>query len=169
MNRSFLRGVSKAVAVSCALAALVAGCDDGLICQQEVLVAIIEPSGVVTEDSSATADGVQTEVRGQSTFNEGVTLTMSVEDDDGKALDTIEVQTDAQGNATLEDVTIPEGGADLRVRGDAGECGRDEDVRHVELQGGGDCTLEFATAPEANAFYAPLDVFNSTTDGSAAT
>lgn len=168
MKRSILRRGTKALVVSCSLAALVAGCDDGLICQQEVLVAIIEPSGVITEDLSAAVDGVQTDVRVQSTFSRGVTLTLTVEDDDGNALATLTAETDAQGNALFQDVTVPVEGADLRVVGDAGECGRDEDVRHVELLGGGDCTLEFATAPEANAFYAPLDVFNSSTDGSAA-
>jgi len=146
----------------------VAGCDDGPICQVEALVVIDEPSGVITEDVSMAIDGVQTDVRVRTTFGEGTTLTLTVEDDDGNALTTLTTTTDAQGNAVFVDVTIPSGGADLRVRGDAGECGRDEDVRHVVLGGGGgDCELEFATAPEPNAFYAPLDVFNSSTDGNA--
>lgn len=167
MIKRFLRRGTKALALCGSLAALVAGCDDGLICQSEKLVYIVEPSGIVTQDGNATADGVQTTVEVRSTFGEGATLTLTVEDDDGNALTTLTATTDAQGNASFEDVTIPGTGADLRVVGDAGECGRDEDVRHVELVGSGDCTLEFATAPEENAFYAPLDVFNSETDGSA--
>lgn len=169
MLHDFLRRGTKALAACCSLAALVAGCDDGLICQSEKLVYIVEPAGIVTQDANATVDGVQTDVDVRSTFGEGATITLTVEDDDGNALTTLTATTDAQGNARFEDVTIPGAGADLRVVGDAGECGRDEDVLHVELGGGsGDCTLEFATAPEPNAFYAPLDVFNSSSDGSAA-
>ncbi|MBZ0231870.1 MAG: hypothetical protein K8M05_05925 [Deltaproteobacteria bacterium] len=168
MKRSFLRRGTKALALSCTLAALVAGCNDGPICQVEALVVIDEPGGVITEDVSTAIDGIQTDVRVRTTFPEGTPLTLTVEDDDGNALSTLTAEADAQGNAVFEDVTIPSAGADLRVNGDAGDCGRDEDVRHVELGGGsGDCVLEFATAPEANAFYAPLDVFNSTTDGNA--
>ena len=167
-TKGLLASTGTALAAVCSMAALLAGCDDGLICQTEVLVAIVEPSGIVTEDLSAAVDGVQTDVRVRTTFGRGATLTLTVEDDGGNVLTTLTAESDAQGNAIFEDVTIPGGGGDLRVVGDAGECGRDEDVRHVELAGGGDCTLEFATAPEANAFYAPLDVFNSDSDTNAA-
>ncbi|HUQ08362.1 MAG TPA: integrin alpha [Kofleriaceae bacterium] len=168
MLTRYLRRGTKALVLCLCATAIFAGCDDGMICQVEALVVIDEPAGIVTQDANATTAGVQTEVRVRTTFAAGAELTLTVEDDDGNALTTLTAETDEQGNALFTDVTIPGGGADLRVRGDAGNCGSDEDVRHVELGGvSGDCTLEFETPPEPNAFYAPLDVFNASSDGNA--
>lgn len=167
LGRGLRRG-TRALAALGALAALLPACGDGPICQTEALVFIVEPSGLVSGDSNATIAGVQTDVEVRSTFGRDATLTLTVEDEDGRVLETATATTDEQGNATFADVTIPPGGAELRVRGDAGECGRDEDVRHVEIGGGGDCQLEFAIAPEPSSYYAPLDVFNRSSDASAA-
>ncbi len=165
---TILRRGTKALAACCSLAVLVAGCGESIICQSEVLVAIVEPAELITDDLSAAADGVQTDVRVRTTFGRGVELTLTIEDDAGMVLATTTALTDTQGNAIFEEVTIPPGGADLRVVGDAGECGRDEDLKHVEVVAGADCVLGFATAPEPSAFYAPLDVFNGDADGNAA-
>jgi hypothetical protein len=105
----------------------------------------------------------------RSTFPRDVALTLTVRDSTGEVLATATARTDADGDATFADVTIPGGGAVLHVEGDAGECGSDDDEVTVSIVGGGDCALEFATAPVANDFYAPLPVWNATADSAPAT
>jgi hypothetical protein len=149
-----------------ALVALgVAGCGDGPICQEETLVFIASPQGAVLTDSNAAVAGVQTDVVVRSTLRRGLPITLFVTDAGGTQVGDAAATTDDDGNVVFEDVTIPVGGATLKVVGEAGECGRDEDEVQVELAGGGGCMIAFVTPPVASAFYAPLDVFTKVEDG----
>ncbi len=167
MRSMFVRGRLAFVA-ACSLALIVAGCGDGAVCQEETLVFIQQPSGVVLTDSNATMDGVQTSVVVRSTLRKGLTIALTVTDASGTAIADDVAAVDEDGNVTFDDITIPPGGATLRVVGEAGECGRDDDEQHIDLAGGGGCELAFTTPPVANTFYAPLDVFTKVEDGDAA-
>lgn len=153
----------------CLAAALVAGCGESLVCQVEVLVAISEPSGIIAEDGNPSMDGIQTDVTVQTTLARGVELELTVEREDGTVLTVAFADTDRDGNAEFEDVTVPAEGARLRVFGDAGRCGFDDDVRSISVTAGAGCEIAFADPPVANDFYAPLDVFDAGADGDAAT
>lgn len=152
-----------------ALVGATAACGDGPICQSEATIIIASPQGPIIADADPGADGIQTDVAVRSTFPRDVALTLTVRDSTGEVLATATARTDADGDATFADVTIPGGGAVLHVEGDAGECGSDDDEVTVSIVGGGDCALEFATAPVANDFYAPLPVWNATADSAPAT
>lgn len=165
MRSKLVRGL--AVLTTAALA--IAGCGDGPICQEEVLVLIASPQGAVLTDSNATMAGVQTDVVVRSTLRRGQPITLTVTDVGGTQTDDAAATTDENGDAIFEDVTIPPGGATLLAAGVDNECGHAESEVHVDLAGGGGCTLDFVTPPVANAFYAPLDVFTRVEDSDAAT
>ena len=156
------RGLTAFSALALSLA--IGGCGDGPICQSESLVIIRSPQGALIADGDPGTDGIQTDVEVRTTFPRGATLMLTVHDADDELTATATAQTDGDGNATFTDVTIPSGGATVRVSGDAGVCGTDEDEVTVTIVGGGDCTLDFATAPLDNDHYAPLRVFNRSTD-----
>ena len=154
--------------LACTLAMVLAACGDGPICQEETLVIIQQPTGVVLTDSNATMEGIQTDVVVRSTLREGLPITLIVEDAAGMEVATATLDADEDGNVVFADITVPPGGATVRVAGEAGECGRDTDEVHIDLAGGGGCELVFSTEPVASAFYAPLDVFTKVEDGNAA-
>ena len=170
MTSKLVRGYLAAIAhAALALGALaVAGCGDGPICQEETLVFIASPQGAVLADSNATMAGIQTDVVVRSTLRAGLPITLTITDAAGMPAGDASGTTDAEGNVTFEDVTIPVGGATLKAIGEAGECGRDEDEVQVDLAGGGGCELAFVTAPADNDFYAPLAVFTRAEDDDAA-
>lgn len=168
-TKSLLARGTLAALVASSLALAAAGCGDGPICQEEALVFIQRPTSVVLVDTNTAMAGIQTQVAVRSTFPKGVTVALSVEDPSGNQLADATAVTDVDGNVLFDDVTIPVGGATLRVSGDAGECGHDEDVLEVNLAGGGGCEVGFVTPPVANDFYAPLDVFTKVEDGNAGT
>jgi len=165
MINTLLRRGTSVLALVCSMAAAVtlAGCGDGIVCQSEILVVIQEPSPVISADVNPSMDGVQTHVEVRSTFGRGVVLTLTVENG-GVTLATAQATTGADGDAIFEDVTIPPSGATLRVAGDAGECGHDEDTLVVEVIVGAGCDLELAATPLANEHYAPLGVLNASLD-----
>jgi hypothetical protein len=170
MTSTSFRLLGRTLVATCAVISALAGCGDGPVCQVESLVFIIaSPQGPIIADADPGADGIQTDVAVRSTFPRDVALTLTVRDSTGEVLATATARTDADGDATFADVTIPGGGAVLHVEGDAGECGSDDDEVTVSIVGGGDCALEFATAPVANDFYAPLPVWNATADSAPAT
>lgn len=159
------RAVAPLFALACSLAlSLASGCGDGPICQSESLVIIRSPQGPIVADSDPRTDGIQTDVVVRTTFPRDATLRLSVVDVAGMPIATATARTDDDGNATFTDVTIPPAGADIHVSGDAGVCGSDDDMVTVTIVGGGDCQLGFATPPVANPHYAPLAVFNLSTD-----
>ncbi len=153
-----------AVLTACSLALFAAGCGDGPICQSEALLFIQQPSGVVLVDSNLAMPGVQTDIIVRSTFAKGIPVTLVVTDAGGVEIADAIVETEDDGDVVFADVTIPAGGATLRVSGEGGECGRDDDEVHVDLAGGAGCGLAFTTPPVENAFYAPLDVFTRVED-----
>ncbi|HVV87412.1 MAG TPA: hypothetical protein VHE35_30430, partial [Kofleriaceae bacterium] len=163
MRLRFVRG-PVALLAACSLAVLASACGDGAICQEETLVFIQQPTGVVLTDTNATMAGIQTDVVVRSTLRKGLAVDLVVEDTAGTQLADKVQAVDDNGDVTFSDVTIPTGGATLRVSGEAGECGSDSDEVHVDLAGGGGCDLAFATPPVANDFYAPLDVFTGAED-----
>ena len=163
MNASLLR----TLALASVAAISVAGCGDGPTCQLEKLVWITSPQGPVIADGDPQADGVQQDVTVKSTFF-AADVTLTVVDRDGEEVASLTARTDDDGNATFADVTIPVGGATLRVEADGGECGSDDDEVTVALVGGGDCALAFATEPVANDFYAPLGVWHAADDADSA-
>ena len=154
--------------LTCSLAAL-AACGDGPVCQEETLVFIQQPAGAVLTDSNTTMAGVQTDVVVRSTLREGLMVALTVTDVAGMELAAVSAAVDEDGDVVFADITIPPGGATLHVVGEAGECGRDEDEQHIDLSGGGGCELAFTTAPVANDFYAPLDVFTRVEDSNPGT
>lgn len=161
---SFLsRGQLLAAISTAALSALTAGCGDGPICQSATLVVIASPGGAIVADSDPRTDGVQQDVEVRTTFPAGATITLTVVDPTARDVQTLTEPTLEDGSVTFTDVTIPAAGATLRVTGDAGVCGHDEDTVTVAIVGGGDCGLDFATAPLVNEHFA-LPVWNTTTD-----
>ena len=149
-----------------AIAALAApGCGDGPICQSEVLVIIQSPSGTIVEDSSAVDDGVQTDVSIRTTVGGDEEVTLEVLDADGEVLATATATTDGAGDATFDDVTLPDGAAQLRAVVDAGECGSDEDVVDISIVIGGDgCELSLRQTPLEVEHYAPIGVLSTAND-----
>lgn len=152
------------VAFASVVAALLGACGDGPICQQEALVVIRSPQGPLAADGDPQADGLQADVVVTTTLPRDAALELEVFDAEDNLVATRDTRAGAEGDAVFEDVTIPPGGARLVVRGDAGVCGGDVDEVLVTLIGGGDCALAFTTAPVEVAFYAPLPVFNVSTD-----
>ena len=163
MNATLFRTLAFASVV----AATAAGCGDGPTCQLEKLVWITSPQGPIIADGDPRVDGVQQDVTVKSTFF-AAEVTLIVTDREGVEIATFSERTDDDGNVTFADVTIPTGGATLRVEADGGECGSDDDEVVVSLVGGGDCTIEFATAPVTNDFYAPLGVWAAVDDADSA-
>ncbi|MBK9034451.1 MAG: hypothetical protein IPL61_24820 [Myxococcales bacterium] len=164
MNSSLFRMLGRSLVATCAVLTAAAGCGDGPICQVESLVYITSPQGPIIADSDPGTDGVQTDVTVRSTFGRGTEVTLTVHDETDAVVATLTAATNADGDATFADVTIPSAGATLRVEADAGQCGSDSDEVVVSLVGGGDCAVEFATPPLANDFYAPLGVWNAAAD-----
>src|SRR4051794_21555357 len=115
--------------LACSLAAAVAGCGDGIKCESEILVVIQEPAGVILADANAAMDGIQSNVAVRTTLPPGSRLVLTVEDGTSMVLSSATAMTDSLGNATFTDVTVPPAGANLRVFGDAGLCGHDEDLK----------------------------------------
>ena len=155
--------------LTCSLAALIAACGDGPVCQEETLVFIQQPAGAVLTDSNTAMAGVQTDVVVRSTLRAGLMVSLTVTDVAGMELTAVSGAVDEDGDVVFADITIPPGGATLRVVGEAGECGHDEDEQHIDLSGGGGCDLAFTTPPVANDFYAPLDVFTRVEDSNPGT
>jgi hypothetical protein len=147
-----------------AAAASAAGCGDGPICQQEILVVIQSPTGAVTADVDGGRDGLQADVLVRSTLGADAEMQLQVLDAAGEVLGEATATTGPTGDATFEAVDLPDGAASLRAYASAGECGEDEDVVAIEAAPGGDCVLAFRQAPLDNEFYAPLKVLNASLD-----
>ncbi|MEZ4401534.1 MAG: Ig-like domain repeat protein [Kofleriaceae bacterium] len=166
---SSLVTLGRGLVAACAVAGALAGCGDGPICQSEKLVFIQSPQGPIIADTNPNLDGVQADVVVKSTFGGDAEVVLTVADGAGQMMATLTGTTDRDGNVTFADVTIPAGGATLRAAADAGVCGSDSDEVTVSVLGGGDCAVDFVTAPVDNPFYAPLQVWNAAADSDAAT
>jgi hypothetical protein len=149
--------------VAAAAAVVVAGCGDGKICQSEVLVDIRSPVGPVLVDSNPTMAGVQTTVAIRSTVGRGETVVVELLDAAGEVIAEVTAETDADGDVTIDDVTV-DGAVALRASIDAGECGRGDDQVDLDVALGRDCAVTIRQTPIDNDFYAPLGVLNRSND-----
>ncbi|MBA2539037.1 MAG: hypothetical protein H0V17_05330 [Deltaproteobacteria bacterium] len=143
------------------LFALVTACGDEPVCPSDVFVAI--QTSQVSGDVDAAAPGIQTDIRVRTSLVDGEAVTLEVFSSTNLRLGVSTATVDDTGVAIFEGVTIT--GPEARIRASVSvECGDASDELVIPVTVSGACTLVFAPAPNANAFYAPALVYNAATD-----
>jgi hypothetical protein len=147
------------------MASLAIACGDPPLCPSETVL-LIDRSPVVI-DSDLVRPGVQTTIVVRTSLRAGVPIALEVFDGSGNVAATSEGVTDEAGEASFANVSVTSPRAKLHVRADDAICGVVEEEVEIDVLVGGDCVFVMTPLPLSSAFYAPIDVYNTTTDRNA--
>jgi hypothetical protein len=146
------------------LAGLAPGCGDGPICASDIAVFITAPDeGSMFWDGDDGAPGVQSDVVVRTNLHQSEIVQLRVIDQLGFA-QLYSARVDAEGTASFERLSFPDGPVTLEATGITEQCGSGRDEVEIDVFGTTGCELETRETPVPNEFYAPLPVHNIYSD-----
>jgi hypothetical protein len=140
---------------------LAVGCNDGIPCPGPAQLVFASPTSSVTTDLDSVTPGTQAAIRLRTTLPTETEIVVEVWQGDVRIAEHSVLVAD--GGATIDSATLPDGPVILRARAESA-CGVARDEVSIDVIAGVVCGIDLQPAPTTKPFYAPVPVLNSTSD-----